>query len=178
MLNLFNQYSLEEIIIFVILLLFALKELFQLKDFFSGRMQLAVEKQQIMDKYDKVIQGRLISKRSSKGYTGRKLLTLSANIKFSYSGLTRNYDVTNADFGPFLQLGDSIYKPPYSDSIFVYRSNTEYFFILGKYISINSEYDSLFISITFSEFVSNEFNLADKNYKVTFFKQNKDKILL
>lgn len=56
MLNLFNQYSLEEIIIFVILLLFALKELFQLKDFFSGRMQLAVEKQQIMDKYDKVIQ--------------------------------------------------------------------------------------------------------------------------
>ena len=56
MLNLFNQYSLEEIIIFVILLLFALKELFQLKDFFSGRMQLAVEKQQIIDKYDKVIQ--------------------------------------------------------------------------------------------------------------------------
>lgn len=27
-----------------------------------------------------------------------------------------------------------------------------------------------------AEFVSNEFNLADKNYKVTFFKQNKDKI--
>lgn len=56
MLNLFNQYSLEEIIIFVILLVFAIKEFFQLKDFFSGRMCLAVERQQIMEKYDKVIQ--------------------------------------------------------------------------------------------------------------------------
>lgn len=88
-----------------------------------------------LDHYSGIVQGRLTSKRSSKGYTGRKLLTLNTNIKFSYSGLTRNYDVTNADFGSFLQLGDSIYKPPYSDSIFVYRSNTEYFFILGKYIN-------------------------------------------
>ena len=88
-----------------------------------------------IDKYDKVIQGRLISKRSSKGYTGRKLLTLSANIKFSYSGLTRNYDVTNADFCSFLQLGDSIYKPSYSDSIYVYRNDREYYFILGKVIN-------------------------------------------
>ena len=57
-----------------------------------------------IDKYDKVIQGRLISKKKSKGYTGRTLMILNNNMKISFSGLARNYEITKADFDYFLQI--------------------------------------------------------------------------
>jgi len=52
------------------------------------------------------------------------MLTLSVNFNYEDSYLNH-----------FIQVGDSISKRSYSDSLFVYRNNQQYLFLLGKYIN-------------------------------------------
>jgi len=48
-------------------------------------------------------------------------------LKYAY-----NYDFKPNFLSDFLQIGDSIYKPIHTDSLFIYRNDKEYFFILGN----------------------------------------------
>ena len=42
-----------------------------------------------------------------------------------------NYELSPVELMNFLHLGDSIYKPLNSDSLFIYRTNEKYLFVLG-----------------------------------------------
>lgn len=79
--------------------------------------------------------GRILSKSGSKGYTGRNLLQLTDNVKLSISGGTRNYLYSGQDLAFFMKVGDSIFKPLGSDSLYIIRNNRTYYFILGKMIN-------------------------------------------
>lgn len=84
---------------------------------------------------NKEYKGRVLSKQRSKGYTGLTLVHLTNNIKFSISGGGRNYMYSNQDLNYFMQIGDSIFKPYNTDSIYIFRNNKTYYFILGTIIN-------------------------------------------
>ncbi len=48
-------------------------------------------------------------------------------LKYAY-----NYDLDPNHLSEFLHVGDSIYKPIHTDSLFIYRNDKEYIFILGN----------------------------------------------
>lgn len=66
---------------------------------------------------------------------GTYLIDLTDGTKFALYGTTRNYLYESSDLTNFLYIGDSIYKPYSSDSIFIYRGDQKYYFILGKMIN-------------------------------------------
>lgn len=66
---------------------------------------------------------------------GTYLIDLTDGTKFALYGATRNYLYENNDLMDFLHIGDSIYKSPHNDSIFVYRNDREYYFILARIIN-------------------------------------------
>jgi hypothetical protein len=68
-------------------------------------------------------------------YKGSFMIELSNSTCFSLYGATRNYLYNIPDLMDFINLNDSISKSSESDSIFVYRNNQEYYFILGKIIN-------------------------------------------
>lgn len=47
-----------------------------------------------------------------------------------------NYELDPIELYEFIQIGDSIYKPIWSDSLYIYRNNNKYIFILGN-ITLN-----------------------------------------
>jgi len=79
------------------------------------------------------IKGRLVKIGGSNAYAGRKLLYFSNGQKAAVSHDIFNYEISNVSIEYFMQPGDSIYKPSNSDSIFIYRGNETYYFLLGKY---------------------------------------------
>ncbi len=48
---------------------------------------------------------------------------------------TRNYTYTPYFLDEFLTYGDSISKPAHTDTLYIYRANKRYFFIIGKFIN-------------------------------------------
>lgn len=88
-----------------------------------------------IEKYKNEYKGRLLSKQISKGYKGLTLMHLTNNAKFSISESTRNYLYSGQDLDYFIQIGDSIFKPANSDSLFIIRKDRTYYFIIGKIIS-------------------------------------------
>ncbi|WP_156032878.1 hypothetical protein [Prevotella sp. 10(H)] len=88
-----------------------------------------------METTSNLYKGKIIYKGMSKGYVGTTLFHLSDGQKVSISSLTRNYEFCNCDIESFLHIGDSIYKPRSSDSIYVYRGDRIYYFILGQEIN-------------------------------------------
>lgn len=70
-------------------------------------------------------------------WKGTRIFELSNGEKLSTSSSTRNYEYGNGELMFFLQVGDSIYKPVNTDSIFIYRENKTYYFRLGADINTN-----------------------------------------
>lgn len=66
---------------------------------------------------------------------GTYLIDLANGTKFALYGATRNYLYENNDLMDFLHIGDSINKSLKNDTIFVYRNNREYYFILARIIN-------------------------------------------
>lgn len=88
-----------------------------------------------LNKMDVEIRGQVKVKKLSKGWSGTYAIDLSNNTSFSLSGVTinRNYKYKYRDLMD-IAVGDSIWKPKLSDTVYVYRNNTKYFYILGKII--------------------------------------------
>lgn len=84
---------------------------------------------------NKEVKGMLFDKRMSRYWTGTVIFQLSNGEKFSTSSSTRNYKYGGVEMMFFLQVGDSIFKPAHTDSIFIYRGNKEYYFRLGMDIN-------------------------------------------
>lgn len=76
--------------------------------------------------------GYVISRRFSNVYRGCYIYKLSNGQKFHIDNSTFRLNDTKLDMYEFLQIGDSIYKKTYTDSIYIYRKSKEYLFILGK----------------------------------------------
>lgn len=94
------------------------------------------EKYKSLDEFTGEISGIVKESQTSSGWKGVYLFDLSNNAKFSLSGLTRNrnYNYRYVDLRS-ISVGDSIRKPKDSDTVYVYRKNKEYYYVLGKIIN-------------------------------------------
>ena len=81
------------------------------------------------DTFTKELCGKIISRNNYKGDTWIKLYKDSASFVLINS---YNYSLKQPQLYKFLRIGDSIYKPSTSDSLFIYRENKQYLFILGN----------------------------------------------
>ncbi len=52
-------------------------------------------------------------------------------------GVSRNGLYEKSFIGDFVQIGDSLHKESGSDTLYIYRNNENYYFILGKIINEN-----------------------------------------
>lgn len=77
------------------------------------------------------INGCVIEKNNSHG----ALLIKLENEKGYIINHSRNYNYSPCFLNDFVIEGDSLYKSPYSDSLFVYRHDELYVFIIGEYIN-------------------------------------------
>lgn len=68
---------------------------------------------------------------------GALYLELNDKFKFRLITTTMNFSYNPRDIGDFLQVSDSIYKRAENDTIFIYRKNCEYYFVLHKIINKN-----------------------------------------
>lgn len=104
-------------------------------------MDMTQERQESVSMYPPLkkikdeIKGRVISNKQNRGWSGTYAIDLSNNTRFSLSGATinKNYKYRYQDLMDIVE-GDSIYKAPYSDTIYVYRNNQEYYYCIGKII--------------------------------------------
>lgn len=80
--------------------------------------------------------GRLVYYELSSRNKGSFLIQLSNGDKVSLSPYpTKNYKYFTSSLKDILSVGDSIYKPKNSDTIYVFKKNNIYYFRLGKILS-------------------------------------------
>lgn len=46
-----------------------------------------------------------------------------------------NFDYSPSSLDRFIETGDSIFKPKNSDTLYIYRNNDKYYFVLGEFIN-------------------------------------------
>lgn len=82
--------------------------------------------------YSQSISGKvLLTKKTMNKYSKGLFLVGVNSVKFSLNRDTSNKEYTPSNIETFLQLNDSIYKPAFSDSIYIHRDGKRYFFISG-----------------------------------------------
>ena len=54
-----------------------------------------------------------------------------SNGEKCYINQAANYSYNPNLLSDFMQIGDSIVKPPFSDSVFIYREQIKFYFIIG-----------------------------------------------
>nr|WP_321453163.1 hypothetical protein [uncultured Carboxylicivirga sp.] len=64
---------------------------------------------------------------------GAVLIEFSNGNKFRLN-YSDNYNYTPSSMSQFIRIGDHVYKPINSDSIFIFRNSKKYFFLLGQRI--------------------------------------------
>jgi len=65
---------------------------------------------------------------------GTFYIELYDSIKFSLTA-TRNYLYDTPELYMFLKAGDRLVKQSGTDTLYVYRKNREYYFVIGKFIN-------------------------------------------
>lgn len=58
-----------------------------------------------------------------------------ANSKQFSTVESYNYDYSPFAIDEFIETGDSIFKPKNSDTLYIYRNNDKYYFVLGEFIN-------------------------------------------
>lgn len=66
---------------------------------------------------------------------GSCYIDLSTEIKLNLFSATWNYSYKEPSFKRFIKVGDHLSKKANSDTIYVYRENSEYYFVLDKYVN-------------------------------------------
>ena len=99
--------------------------------FFSSKK--FVEYENIMDKTDTIF-GEINKIKRDKGYAFVELLN-GTKVGISKSW---NYNYKPDYITDFLQPKDSIVKPEFSDTLYVYRNSAKYYFVLGESIRIDT----------------------------------------
>lgn len=93
------------------------------------------EEYPLLNDCEEEIKGVITVKTSSIHIRGALLFTLSNGYKFALGSPAHNYLYEEPDMVRFIKENDSIYKPANSDSVYVYRNGTEYYFVLGKLLN-------------------------------------------
>jgi hypothetical protein len=83
--------------------------------------------------YSREISGIVATVTQNRGVISLRLKTPTERVY--YFGITTNYELKPSDFDDFVKGGDSVYKAPNSNEIFVFRDNQRYYFVLEKYIN-------------------------------------------
>ena len=78
--------------------------------------------------YQTELEGEIRKKKLNRGGI---FLELNCGKKFSLPS-SYNFNYTSEYIGDFIVIGDYIVKPSDSDSIFICRDSSEYYFVLGK----------------------------------------------
>lgn len=91
---------------------------------------------QVDDTFNNEINGKIFGIHEIKGHSWVMMENKPSNFIILDSSSfvlvnSSNYAYDCPELYNFLQIGDSIVKPKYTDSLFIYRNNQEYFFILG-----------------------------------------------
>lgn len=81
-------------------------------------------------KNENAISGSVIHYLSEHGHV---YVTLSDSIKYLIPN-SRNYSYKSPSLYDFIHVGDSLVKPFALDTLFVYRNNQKYYFVIGKFI--------------------------------------------
>lgn len=127
----------KEILVLVIMMFFASVLLVMI--FFKT----TDESKERMAKYPSLdnqitIEGNIVHVEVELGYNkGARYVDLSNGSCFRTVYPTFNYAYQPYEFDTFLQVGDSISKKAENDTIFIYRKNYEYYFVLNKIINKN-----------------------------------------
>ena len=66
---------------------------------------------------------------------GAAYITLKDESKHVTVHTTRNFDYSPAALIDFIQRGDSIVKPLNNDTLYVYRKQSVYYFVIGQWIN-------------------------------------------
>lgn len=103
--------------------------------FYISRVQNNIEKN-YYDNYpllkkDSSYQGVIIEKH----YThGRTFFRLNDSAKHSVPW-AYNYEYNEYFNGDFINIGDSIFKPAHTDSLYIFRNEKKYYFVLEKRVN-------------------------------------------
>lgn len=96
--------------------------------------QEGIEFPKIETYLDKEVRG-VVTKYSINWNTrGSMLVTLSSNTKLSIYGSTYNFQYREPNLMALITVGDSIFKPANSDSIYLYKNGVKLYFIWNKQI--------------------------------------------
>lgn len=89
-----------------------------------------------INKNNEGFEGRVIYRKISTVLNGGLLLHLKNTEKnqLRLTGKSYNRSYTPSNLKDFIMLNDSIYRPYNTDSIYVYRNNEEFYFILDRTI--------------------------------------------
>ena len=104
------------------------------QDFYEWRDN---KKNRLIEEYpsikdiNKELKSKVVHKQISPFFSGTYLFHLSNGDKFSLANQERNYqyEKLHSNLMRMLSVGDSIYKPKNTDSIYVFRNKSRYYFI-------------------------------------------------
>jgi len=65
-------------------------------------------------------------------YKGSTWIKLRDSSKRYVLKFANNFNLEPSSLSEFIEVGDSIYKPATTDTLFIYRNNDRYLFILGN----------------------------------------------
>jgi hypothetical protein len=83
----------------------------------------------IEETFNNSLSGVIIKKTVYKGSTWIKLRDSSKRYVLKFAN---NFNLKPSSLSEFIEVGDSIYKPANTDTLFIYRNNDRYLFILGN----------------------------------------------
>lgn len=130
-----NSYNLVYVILFVSIV--ALGYYFQsvIDDNIEDKRKKELEIYKEIGDQRKDINGVVILRTFSQVCNGTLLVHLNNGDQFALSSLTYNNNYAERCLKRFIQIGDSISKLTNSDSIYIYRKDKTYYFIVGKDIN-------------------------------------------
>lgn len=134
-----GKWSILVFFLFLVIFVFALRKLTISDNNAYKEAQIIKNEYITLNKnYSSTINGNVLKKELSvnRYAKGAFLIELSNGIKIALAGGTINYLYGNQfDLMSFVEIGDSISKSGNSDSIFIYRNNIKYYFILGEILN-------------------------------------------
>lgn len=86
----------------------------------------------VIVEYDTEISGIISYATNNRGEIS---LRLKRPEKKYFLMVTSNYDYKPSDLNVFVQNGDSVYKPAFCDTLYIFRSNKKYYFIINEEIN-------------------------------------------
>lgn len=130
-----NSYNLVYVILFVSIVTLGYYFQSVIDDNIEDKREKELEVYREIGDQRKDINGVVTLRAFSQVWNGTLLVHLNNGDQFALSSLTYNNNYAERSLKRFIQIGDSISKLTNSDSIYIYRKDKTYYFIVGKDIN-------------------------------------------